>query len=139
MEALEAAAWLVLARFLVRAVPFGRWRAMLGRVCAPEVAGVQRGLDENAAPRRFARAVERAAARLPGESRCLPRAMALQWMLRRRGLGSVLVLGVRPGLHRGGLDDLHAWVTRSGEVLIGHTADTHHPLFAAANPRGRHR
>jgi hypothetical protein len=59
--------------------------------------------------------------------------MALHWMLRRRGLGSVLQVGIRPGAARGGLEDLHAWVTRSGEILIGHSADRHLPLFAAAN------
>ena len=141
---LEAAAWLALARVLVNAVGFGRWRWTLGRQCLPEAAQPDVRHAENARPRRLACAVDRAAARLPGESRCLPRAMALHWMLRRRGLGGVLHLGIRPASRRGGLEDLHAWVTRSGEMLIGQSSEPLHALFAATrasrarpkNPRG---
>ena len=131
---LEAMAWLVLARLLIARVPFGRWRPWLGTPVAPPVGDPLVRLDANLAQRRLARAVVRAAGRLPGESLCLPRAMALQWMLRRRKLGGVIHLGVRPGDQRGGLDDLHAWVTRAGEVLIGADPKPHAALFAAANP-----
>ena len=134
---LEAIAWLILARLLIARVPFGRWRRWLGTPVAPQTDDPQLHLDANLAQRRLARAVERAAGRLPGESRCLARAMALQWMLRRRGLGGVLHIGVLPGNERGSLDDLHAWVTHSGEVLIGASDQPHHALFATANPAGR--
>ena len=134
MTTLEAIAWLALARLLVRWVRFGRWRRALGRPAVPPtfVPGARR--DLNLSARRLARAVERAAARLPGESRCLPQALALHWMLRRRGMDGVLVIGIRPGTSRGGLDDLHAWVAREGEVLIGASDEPHHALLAAANP-----
>ena len=131
---LEAMAWLVCARLLIARVPFGRWRPWLGRPAAPEPGDPLLRLDGNLARRRLARAVARAAGRLPGESRCLPRAMALQWMLRRRAMGGVLHIGVLPGNARGSLDDLHAWVTRLGEVLIGADQKPHRALFAAANP-----
>ena len=130
----EAMAWLVLARLLVAQVPFGRWRRWLGAPVAAQPGDPRLRLDANLAQRRLARAVERATARLPGESRCLARAMALHWMLRRRGLGGVLHIGVLPGAARGTLDDLHAWVTRFGEVLLGGDDKPHSPLFAAANP-----
>jgi hypothetical protein len=99
---------------------------------APEPGNPARRLDGNLGARRRARAVVRGAARLPGGSRCLPRAMALQWLLARRGLGGVLHLGVRPGDRRGGLDDLHAWVTREGEVLIGASDEPHRAIYATS-------
>ena len=127
----EAIALLVVARLLVAKVGLARWRSSLGRPSRPEAGDPSLRLPANLVPRRLARAVERAARRLPGENLCLAQAMALQWMLRRRRLGGMLVIGVRPALSRGGLDDLHAWVVRQGEVLIGATAEPHHPIFAA--------
>ena len=131
---LEAMVWLGVARLLIARVAFGRWRKWLGVPVAPETGNPAHWLDDNRSRRRLARAVMRGAARLPGESRCLAQAMALQWMLRRRGLGGVIHLGVLPGDKRGGLDDLHAWVTHANEVLVGASDEPHCPLFAAANP-----
>ena len=65
------------------------------------------------------RAVERAAARLPGDTVCLPRAMALQWMLRRRGHASALVFGVQSERREGDIHALHAWVEVGGRTVIG--------------------
>ena len=134
---LEAMAWLILARLLIARVAFGRWRRWLGSPVAPLADFPRLHLDANLAPRRLARAVERAAGRLPGDTRCLAQAMALHWMLRLRAMGGVLHIGVLPGSERGSLDDLHAWVTRSGEVLIGATDQPHRALFAVANPVAR--
>lgn len=131
---LEAMVWLGVARLLIARVTFGRWRAWLGVPVAAEPGNPALWLDDNLSRRRLARAVVRGAARLPGESRCLAQAMALQWMLRRRGLGGVIHLGVLPGDKRGGLDDLHAWVTHANEVLVGASEGPHCPLLAAANP-----
>ena len=125
--------WLALARFLIRYVRFRRWRRLLGDPCPAETAQPAHAGCADAVPRRLARAVERAAPRLPGESRCLARAMALQWMLRRRDFGSAVHMGVRAGSRRGKLDDLHAWVTCSGEILIGQSAEIHYPLLTATN------
>ena len=133
----EAMAWLILARLLIARVPFGRWRRWLGTPVVPPTDDPRLHLDANLAQRRLARAVDRAAGHLPGESRCLARAMALHWILRRRAMGGVLHIGVLPGSDRGSLDDLHAWVTRLGEVLIGASDQPHRALFAAANPAGR--
>ena len=134
---LEAMAWLILARLLIARVPFGRWRRWLGTPVVPPTDDPRLHLDANLAQRRLTRAVDRAAGHLPGESRCLARAMALHWILRRRAMGGVLHIGVLPGSNRGSLDDLHAWVTRLGEVLIGASDQPHRALFAAANPAGR--
>jgi hypothetical protein len=123
------------ARTLVAHVPLGRWRASLGEPVAPEPGDPSVRRDDNLAARRLARAVERAAARLPGEAKCLPRAMALQWLLRRRGFDAKLVIGVRPGAARGGLDDLHAWIVRRGEILVGASDEEHRAIYAAATGR----
>ena len=131
---LEAMVGLGVARLLIARVRFGRWRAWLGAPVAAQTGDPTLRLDNNLARRRLARAVARGAARLPGESRCLAQAMALQWMLRRRGLGGVIHLGVLPGDKRGGLDDHHAWVTHANEVLVGASDEPHCPVLAAANP-----
>jgi hypothetical protein len=129
-------AWLILARVLVARVSFGRWRRWLGAPVAAQASDPRLQLDANLAQRRLARAVVRASGHLPGQSRCLAQAMALHWMLRRRRLGGVLHIGVLRGEARGTLDDLHAWVTRLGEVLIGASDQPHRALFAAANAGG---
>lgn len=119
----EAMVLLLAARLLIAGLRFGWWRGLLG-----EQGGVASPVVPGEADRLLARAVERGAARLPGESKCLPRAMALYWMLARRGRASQLVIAVLPGSVRGGLDDLHAWVERGGEVLIGQLDQPFHPL-----------
>jgi hypothetical protein len=49
---------------------------------------------------------------------CLPRALAAQAMLRRRGIASRLCLGVA---RDGKLIAAHAWVEIGGDVIIGQT------------------
>ena len=111
LAAMTRLAW---AQFLVMSVPFGRWRGTLGFHAQP----VERPLDLEQA-RRLAADVEWAAKRLPGEVRCLPRAMALSWMMRRRRIGHALVIAVRPSDHRSSPDALHAWVESGGEKILG--------------------
>ena len=113
----EAAAALALARLMVARVPFHRWRNRLGAPAAPAEWAEPSALAADA--RRLARHVERAAGRLPFETKCLPRAIALAWMLRRRQIGYRLVIAVRPSVLRSGEDDLHAWVEAGGSVVIG--------------------
>ena len=121
----EAAALLILARLLVSFVRFGRWRGTLGDLTPTALPD---GLSpEPQMPgqhdRYLSRVVVRAATRLPFACRCLPRAMALQWMLMRRARHPTLVIGILPGPRRGSLDDLHAWVELGGEVLIGESVE----------------
>lgn len=100
------------ARLAIRFVPLERWRGRLGlagRASAPEQAEA----------RRLARHVGRGAARLPFETKCLPQAIALSRMLRRRGIPHRLTMAARPAAARGGGDDLHAWVESGGAIVIG--------------------
>lgn len=109
---------LLTARLLVAAVPFARWRGTLGAPVdghGTVVEGEPPGLGPVLAAHR------RALLRLPLPFKCLPRSMALHWMLRRRGVASTLAIGALPrrGRGRGHIDDLHAWVWVNGVVRHG--------------------
>lgn len=108
---------LAVARLLVALVPLRRWRSTLGG--AP---GQQTPEDKTGRARRLARHVERAAHRLPFEAKCLPQAMALSWMLRRRRIAHGVVIGVRQPAAGNSEDTLHAWVEIDRQGVLG--ADT---------------
>lgn len=103
------------ARLLVAFVPFCRWKSALGLDGA---AGTNTNSDQLVGER-LARQVEWAAKRLPVEINCLPRAMVLSWMLRRRDIAHVIVFAVRPRQERTA-DALHAWVEIAGLKVIGY-------------------
>jgi hypothetical protein len=108
---------LCFARLLIAWVPFADWRKSLGFVATDNVATESKaGLAQAEA---LARHVERAAFRLPFETKCLPRAMLLSWLLRRRNVGHSVVFAARPPGHRNGPDNLHAWVDIGGTKVIG--------------------
>jgi hypothetical protein len=62
-------------------------------------------------------AVSVASRYLPGEVKCLARALATQILLHRYGYTATLCLGVAKG-EKGQLE-AHAWVESQGEVVIG--------------------
>ncbi|MCL6741568.1 lasso peptide biosynthesis B2 protein [Sphingomonas sp. RB56-2] len=100
------------AKLLVRFVPFELWRDRLGYANS----------DIKAAParaRKLAADVEWAAKRLPFGTKCLPRAMALSWTLRGKGMPNTVVIAVRPDQLRQSSDPLHAWVEVEGETILG--------------------
>ncbi|HSG35513.1 MAG TPA: lasso peptide biosynthesis B2 protein [Sphingomonadaceae bacterium] len=103
---------LCLAQLLLALVPFAKWRGRLGH------AGLA-DRDALAEARRLAKHVERGAKRLPFETSCLARAMALSRMLRAAGVAHEVVIAVRPPGLRDGWDTLHAWVELAGERVIG--------------------
>ena len=112
----RAMAALAGARILIATAPFERWRTRLGFVAKTTKPGQDAAAAE---ARRLASQVERAAARLPFGTKCLPRAMALSWLLRRKGIGHILVFAVRPPELRDSPDALHAWVEVAGTKVIG--------------------
>ena len=109
------------ARLLIALVPLRLWRRHLGLATGASVhaGAIQIGDGGASAARILARHVERAAARLPFARKCLPRAMALSMLLRRRGIAHRLVFAVRPRAHAASGDRLHAWVEQAGTLLIG--------------------
>jgi aryl-alcohol dehydrogenase-like predicted oxidoreductase len=102
------------AQALVGWVPFERWRGTLG--FQPEAEPSRRSLE---VARGLAADVEWAARRLPHEVKCLPKSMALSWMLRRRQVAHAVVIAVRPDQLRQSPDALHAWVEVRGARVIG--------------------
>ncbi len=118
---LEAMLRVCAARVLVRFVPLGYWRGRLGRAAPAHAAehAVAASPEHIAEARRLALHVERAAARLPFSTKCLPRAIALARMLQARGRPYSLRIAIRPPAERGGTDDLHAWVEMGGIKVIG--------------------
>ena len=107
-----AMARLCAARLLVAWVPFDRWRDTLG-------LGGGNGEPSTTAAAKLAGDVEWAATRWPLENKCLPRAIALSWMLRRRRIAHAVVIAVRPDQLRQSPDALHAWVEVGGEKVLG--------------------
>jgi len=63
--------------------------------------------------------VARAARLLPIEAKCLPRAVAAQWLLRLRGIPSSLIIAIHVS-DRTGEHAYHAWVETDGAFVIGH-------------------
>ena len=112
--AVEAAAVLAFASVAVRVLPGGRVTSLLGTVLTTEPPPpAAAGGDARA--RGVGRMVERVAARLPWQPKCLPQAIATRAMLRRRGIACESHLGIvstRPLA-------AHAWVTVGGAVVQG--------------------
>jgi hypothetical protein len=77
-------------------------------------------------------AVSAAARRLPG-TRCLPRALALQALLRQAGIASELRIGVAKA---GEELAAHAWVECEGRALTdGEELGGYHPLPVVASTK----
>lgn len=118
LEIGQAMAELCRARVLIALVSFRIWRDGVG---SPSLAAlpVRTFSKPLAEAQRIACQIERAAERLPFEMKCLPRAIALSRLLRRRGLPHVLVFAVRPLEVGYFADTLHAWVETDGIKIIG--------------------
>ena len=96
-------------------VGFRRWQALLTRL-AP--IGYVRASRDGAAlireGRQLARLVDVAARHGLYSATCLPRSLALWWLLRRRGIDSYVCIGVRKEVDR---IEAHAWVELQGCAL----------------------
>jgi hypothetical protein len=116
----EVTLLLVAARLLVL-VPFRRYRRLAGRPAAAVPADCGAVPAEGMAiARRVRWAIDAVSRRLPVVRVCLPQALAATWCLRRRGVASVLHLGVvrRPDGCIGG----HAWLMCGSVVVTGAAA-----------------
>jgi hypothetical protein len=112
--AVEAVLSLLLAKAALRVVPFRLLeRLFVLPLCAAELEGPERSETRAA----VLLAVETAARRLPVATACFPRAIALQAMLRRRGVPVELVYGAsgRPGA---GVN-AHVWIEDEGVAVLG--------------------
>ncbi|MBI3890981.1 MAG: lasso peptide biosynthesis B2 protein [Candidatus Wallbacteria bacterium] len=119
--AAEAFAWLGLARVALGLLPFRVVARALGKPRVESRGEI--GPGQAAAARRLGWAIEAASRRTPWESTCLIQALAAQRMLRTRGIGSTLYLGVRKGEAPGaGSLAAHAWLRCGSLVLTGERA-----------------
>ena len=62
-------------------------------------------------------AIQLAGRFLLGDKPCLPQALAIQWLLNRRGVDSNLNIGVKKDGERS--IAAHAWVEKEGKVIMG--------------------
>lgn len=109
---IEAMAGLIAARAVIAFVPLAHWHGHFGQAGSISSEGL-------AEARRLAAHVRRGAARLPIETKCLPQALALSRMLRRRKIAHRLTIAARPTAVRGAGDDLHAWIELDGVIVLG--------------------
>lgn len=140
---MRAVALLATARLLVRLVPLHIWRGSVGAVRRGDGSSNSEAaardwsrLSEDARriARALARTVERACRWLPGTSRCLPKAVALQWLMRWHRIPATTVIAFKIG-DRSGPDAYHAWVELDGEMLIGQCdRSVYQPIMALVHP-----
>jgi hypothetical protein len=113
--ALEAALALAGFRLALALVPFRRIAGRLGTLGAESPATVDPGQDALALEVQWA--VAAAGRRLPWPSRCLVRALAGWWMLRRRGIPTTLHFGVAEAGE--GPIQAHAWLRCGTRMVCG--------------------
>jgi hypothetical protein len=116
--ALEAFALLGLMRLLIALIPFRRLQSLSGRpVKGEEIALPPLSAWQELSSRRVGWALRAAARRTPWRSACLAQALAGRWMLRRRGIPSVIHFGAR--IDEGRRLRAHAWLRCGPRILTG--------------------
>jgi hypothetical protein len=106
----EALAALALASLAIALLPFRRVAA------AASARGPSEARTDSETVRRVRGAVRGWSRRVPWKAVCFQRGLALHWMLRRRGIRSVLLYGVR---QQADALAAHVWVDVDGETVIG--------------------
>ncbi|HEX8222685.1 MAG TPA: lasso peptide biosynthesis B2 protein [Allosphingosinicella sp.] len=106
----EALVALALASMAIALLPFRKVAA------AASARGRRKARGDAETVRRVRGAVNGWGRRVPWKAVCFQRGLALHWMLRRRGIRSVLLYGV--GHREDGLA-AHVWVDVDGETVIG--------------------
>jgi hypothetical protein len=113
-RAVEATAELIRASLELRLLPSERTVGLLGTVHpagTEDLAGPE-GMQEATI---VGHTAARVAARLPWRPTCLRQALAVQRMLRRRGIPNRLHLGVASAREA----EAHAWITVDGQAVVG--------------------
>ena len=113
MLVLEAAVCLGAAGFIIAALPFRHVGRLAGRPINRPAPGHQARIMQL---RRVRWAVLASARRLPWRSKCFQQGLAAQFMLRRRGIPSVLHFGAAPQQNR---LVAHVWVSDGNIDVVG--------------------
>ena len=118
-----AAAWLalVVARLAIRLLPFRAIVRTLRWGRAESVTDERPGFE-------LARAVRRAAARVPWRTVCLDQGLAAHWLMRSRGIPSIFHYGIDPA---GRELSAHVWVSLRDRILIGEDEADRHARVAS--------
>ncbi len=119
----EAAGLMTLVWAGLRVLGYPRVRQLLDRHAAPPTALASLSARQDVEP--ICRAIAAVGARF-GPATCLVQALAGDAMLRRRGVTSILRIGVRVAEGDPTPFEAHAWVECEGAVVIGvveHLAD----------------
>jgi hypothetical protein len=121
-------------RFGLWLLPVRRVREIAARVARWTATGGRR--HDGSIPIRVGRAVARASAYIPRAS-CLPQALAVQFLLERRGYSPVIRIGMARGVD--GRPAAHAWVEHHGVVILGggFSPEIVLPLLAGKGSDGR--
>lgn len=139
---LEAFVLLGWYRALIVWLPFRHVAPRMGWFMAETLHGGPPAAAEDV-PARIGWAVRRMADHTPWRSPCLAQAMAAQRMLRRRGFGSTLYLGLARGLPVEGQEEAeaHAWLRCGDAILTGEEemADFHPVAYYAMDTGILHR
>lgn len=117
---LEAAFWLVVAKFALVLVRFPLIARYIGRLHAPADRRENSSKDEIVA-RKISWAIDRSARLLPMRLVCLPRALAAWQMLHVRGISSRIHCGASRD-PEGTTLITHAWVDVGGVEVTGYPA-----------------
>ena len=126
---LEAALWLAVASFAIAVLPFRHLGRLAGiPIRRPQLPSQTRVTEV----RRIRWAVVSTARRVPWRAVCFQQGLAAQFMLRRRGISSVLYYGAAPDKQNG--LSAHVWV-RDGDIeVIGGEAATRFASLVAFPP-----
>ena len=136
MVLFEAAAYLTVAYLALSFLPF-RWTAarlgsLGGKPIDYSISTAQRNQAEQ-----VGWAVTAIARRAPWDTKCLDQAVAGKWMLQRRGLPSLVCLGVD---HGSGEEDwlvAHAWLLCAGDFVTGEPQHERFKVLTAFIEDGR--
>ncbi|MBC8145383.1 MAG: lasso peptide biosynthesis B2 protein [bacterium] len=119
----EAAFIVTAVRVALTVVPYTALRRMRGFVLRVASWLSKPSRD----PQELAAAVRIASRHVPNAT-CLTQALALHFMMARRGIASRVTVGVA---QRNGRLAAHAWIDQDGVVLIGGDVTPYHPLRRA--------
>lgn len=119
----EAVSCLLAARLALIFIPFPRLAARLGTFVPPTDWRVSHSSAISTPQhvelaKEIGWAVTRAARYVPFSAVCLPQAMAARFMLKRRGVGSVMHFGAAKGETKP--IDAHAWLDAAGVEVTGY-------------------
>lgn len=126
----EAAIRLCFAQILVSILPYSWWSQTLGTLVQTH-SDIEQPTSDSTSVQTVSWAIETASRYLPWSPVCLPRAMAMKWMLGRRRVNSVLCIGILINALKLDKDaNLHAWLTVGPNTVSGADADGDFKLVA---------